>query len=470
MVKIKLCTVIQIVALLGTISLLSFFYPIEVRAAEDTEGIKIGLKYGLNAVTQCVITSPTGFILGTLEDGGFSETLPLPAYKEVTAAAKSGHVELRDEAGVLLSADIGVNGCIMPYESAEGQLISLNGQKYRGGILLKTDSGNKLTVINYLTMEEYLYGVIPGEMHHDNPLEALKAQAVAARTFAIINKDKHESMGFNLCASTCCQVYRGFESEKPSTNKAVSETRGMMIYYQNEPAAAFYSKNSGGHTQNSEDVWSTASPHLRGIADQYSPDLPWQSTMSFETLRQKLIQEEGDPGAVISVRIGERDASGAVASLIIKGKDKEVNLTKSRVRAVLGTSLVKSRHFCIGDTYEKSNQPDTGSLALLSAQGIKNATNSDRVYLLNGDGKLNTSDLISLKITKENRAVDLESFSSNTAKFDDSKIAADGSLTLTGLGYGHGVGMAQDGAIIMARQGKSFMEILKYYYTGIEVY
>ena len=192
--------------------------------------------------------------------------------------------------------------------------------------------------------------------------------------------------------------------------------------------------------------------------------------MSFETLRQKLIQEEGDPGAVISVRIGERDASGAVASLIIKGKDKEVNLTKSRVRAVLGTSLVKSRHFCIGDTYEKSNQPDTGSLALLSAQGIKNATNSDRVYLLNGDGKLNTSDLISLKITKENRAVDLESFSSNTAKFDDSKIAADGSLTLTGLGYGHGVGMAQDGAIIMARQGKSFMEILKYYYTGIEVY
>ena len=157
MVKIKLCTVIQIVALLGTISLLSFFYPIEVRAAEDTEGIKIGLKYGLNAVTQCVITSPTGFILGTLEDGGFSETLPLPAYKEVTAAAKSGHVELRDEAGVLLSADIGVNGCIMPYESAEGQLISLNGQKYRGGILLKTDSGNKLTVINYLTMEEYLF-------------------------------------------------------------------------------------------------------------------------------------------------------------------------------------------------------------------------------------------------------------------------------------------------------------------------
>ena len=236
----------------------------------------------------------------------------------MTAMVMDGRVSWLDSGGVLISADIGINGCLMPYE--DGDFLSLDGQSYRGGILLKANNSNKLTVINYLPMEEYLYGVVHREMNMQNPLEALKAQAVAARTFAVVSKDRHMAEGFNVCATTHCQVYGGCKDEYPSTIKAVDETRGEIIRYRGEAAEIFYHKNSGGHTQNSEDEWSTFAPHLRGIKDPYSPEYPWHATISFSSLQQKLIQAQLDPGPVVPVRIGGRDSWGPfrLSSLRVK--------------------------------------------------------------------------------------------------------------------------------------------------------
>lgn len=454
--------------LLSAVMLVMALHPIHAEAAEASDYIKIGLKYGTNVMSQS-IQSPDGFVLGSVSENGFTETLPLPGYQELIATVQDGHVELRDSGGVLISADIGINGCLMPYGEGDHCILSIDGQRYRGGILLKV-SNNTLSVINYLTMNEYLYGVVHREMGQSNPLEALKAQAITARTFAEVGRGRHYENGFDLCAVTHCQVYGGCKDEYASTTRAVDETDGMIIRYRGEPAEVYYHKNSGGHTQNSEDEWSTRTPYLRGVPDAYSPEYTWQATMNFDTLYQKLLQAQLDPGTVKSVAIGGRDGSGAVSSLIIRGEKGEVELSKSRIRTVLGNSLVRSRHFVIGENYT-GNLPSGSDikLAMLSANGMKTVTDPGTIHVLSERGKVQAAVVTSLSLTKGNGTVKLEAPAKEPGDFDDSITANRGALILTGRGYGHGVGMSQDGAIEMAKQGMGFMDILNYYFTDIEV-
>ncbi|GAB1475418.1 SpoIID/LytB domain-containing protein [Bacillota bacterium] len=446
--------------------------PVMAHGYEQPQFVKVGLKYGNSAPLQCKIGSPAGFILGHVSDeDGFIGVQPLPGYRELTAAAKAGCVELRDNNGVLISADIGVNGCLMPY-SPDAGCVSLDGVDYRGGIMIKCSDDNKLTVINYISTEEYLYGVLHREIGMKSPAEALKAQAVTARTFTALNINKHSNQGFDLCNATHCQVYGGYKDEYESTNKAVDDTAGMIIYCRDKPAATNYYKNSGGYTQNSEEVWSQVIPNLRAVPDPYSPNYPWQATMDFTTLRQKLIQAGTDPGDINSVRIGGRNGTGAVSSLVISGNNGEVKLEKARIREVLGASLVRSTHFSIGQTHNKITPGQMVSkISLISENRTEASTAPGKVYIMSKGDLLQSREITALTITNGVTVVNMASGSLKApANSTVEGVATDGTLVLTGLGYGHGVGMAQDGAIEMAKQGMSYLDILDFYYTGIEVY
>ena len=265
----------------------------------------------------------------------------------------------------------------MPYE---GRFISFDGQGTEGHHA--EDRQRQYADSYQLYLWKNTFTASSQEMNMQNPLEALKAKPFTARTFAVVSKDRHASEGFNLCATTHCQVYGGVKDEYPSTNRAVDETRGEIIRYNGEAAEIYYHKNSGGHTQNSEDVWSAYAPHLRGIPDPYSPEYPWSAVISFSSLQQKLIQAQLDPGPVESVRIGGRDSSGAVSSLIIRGEDREVQLTKSRIRAVLGSSLVRSRHFSIGEVYEGETAQKQRFTDIAFLRRIKNIDGSNPIYIL----------------------------------------------------------------------------------------
>jgi stage II sporulation protein D len=327
--------------------------------------------------------------------------LPLPAYTSLVATVEDGHVALRDIDNVLISADIGVNGCIMPADYDEGGLITFESSVYRGGLILIVNNSVKLTVINYVTMDEYLYGVLHREMSQSSPIEALKAQAVAARSFAANNLDRHSKDGFDFCTTTDCQVYGGYAAEYPSTTQAVDETSGLLVWVGDEPVSVYYFKNSGGHTQSIVDVWSSFSTHLIGKADPYSPDYPWTATIYFDNLQQKLSQAGYDSGTITSVRVGGRNTAGAVSKLVIEGSNGTILLEKERIRSVLGTSLIRSRHFNIGDTYKGATTTaptevnfklsnghqvsDVGeTLYVLSASGSAKTMNSQDIYLSNG--------------------------------------------------------------------------------------
>ncbi|MBD3263942.1 MAG: SpoIID/LytB domain-containing protein [Candidatus Omnitrophica bacterium] len=116
---------------------------------------------------------------------------------------------------------------------------------YRGDFRLVFDEG-KFTLINVISLEEYLYGVLPSEIYADSHPQALKAQAVTARTIAVRNINRHRKEGFNLCADVHCQVYQGYSAEASSTNKAVDATRGEVIIFKGRPIEAFYHSNCGG--------------------------------------------------------------------------------------------------------------------------------------------------------------------------------------------------------------------------------
>ena len=136
-------------------------------------------------------------------------------------------------------------------------LVNVEGTDYRGGITAKRLTNSDMTIINKLPLEEYLYGVIPSEMPASWPVEALKAQAIAARGFAVTNFNKYKRFDFNLCTTTYSQVYKGYSGEHPNTNKAVDQTRDMVIFYNGKLVEPYYHSNSCGYTEDSENVWTT---------------------------------------------------------------------------------------------------------------------------------------------------------------------------------------------------------------------
>lgn len=452
--KFILSTVISI---MFTFLMLPLLLDFEAEAAGRDDYLKVGLKFGSNTVTACTLASQEGFLLGTARDRSFEEGMPLPAYDKVVATNENGNIVIRDTDGVTLSADLGASGCIMPADYKEGGVFYFEGNPYRGGIMLAASPNGTLTVINYISLEHYVYGVLNSELYHTAPMEALKAQAVAARSFGELNLGKHAEHGFDLCTTTDCQVYKGYSGEYPETNQATDETRGEMIYCHGQPVTAFYYKNSGGFTQNIEDVWSNSQPYLRAVRDEYCPSYPWNASLSFGEVRDKLEAAGFQPGQVESISISGRNVSGAVSELKIKGSKATVFLRKAEIRNVLGATLIKSNMFGLGDS-----KIETGSSVWKISNGITTENPGKDVYVLGGSGESKKLDTTSAYGSNGVSTVRLGTVPVMETVTGDTVIFG-------GYGYGHGVGMPQDSAVVMAQQGFTYDEILKYFYTDIEI-
>jgi stage II sporulation protein D len=442
-----------------TFLLLPYMLGFKAEAADRNDYIKVGLKFGSSSVTSCTIKSEDGFLLGTADDRGFTEGMPLPAYGKLIVTNENGAIVIRDDKGVLLSSDLGSSGCIMPSDYGDEGIIFYEETPYRGGIMLQAKPDGTLTVINYVTLEHYVYGVLNSELHYTNPIEALKAQAVAARSFGELNLKKHSADGFDLCATTHCQVYKGFSGEYPSTVRATDETRGEMIYSNGTPVTAFYFKNSGGYTQNVEDVWTYRHPYLKSIKDDYSPTYPWSTSLSFDTISQKLEAAGCGAGTIRSISIIRRNSTGAVSELQIVGSSTTVTLQKEKIRNVLGATIIKSLMFQMGDSYTEGA---AGSTAWKISNGVATASPASNIYLVSGNGTVSKSQSTAVYGSNGTSKVKL----GGTAV---SEIVTGGTVSFSGYGYGHGVGMPQDSAVEMAKQGFSYDKILKYYFTDVEI-
>lgn len=214
--------------------------------------------------------------------------------------------------------------------------VMINGQEYFGGInILKKSYG--LIVINIAPVEEYLRGVVPKEMIQSWHLEALKTQAVAARTFVLKNRGRHKADGYDLCASTHCQVYNGVDVFF-GTDTAVKETRGQVLYYGGRTVDAPFHADSGGMTESAANVWGGSVEHLLPVAEEDTHTQAWTINFSVYDFSSRMGAAFGTlkgfelSPLTIGKSASDRTTSGRVKTLKIVGSKKTVQMKGDEAR------------------------------------------------------------------------------------------------------------------------------------------
>jgi len=371
-----------------------------------------------------------------------STPLTLPAGQTLVIQPANGGISLKDSAGTeLLAATtplrvvpvISTDATVTPLIQLLGPTRHYDGKPdrpYRGAmeLLLGADG---LAVVNVVAVEDYLKGVVSSEMRCSYPLEALKAQAVAARTYALKNVGRFADQGFDLDDTARSQVYGGYFSEDPRTTQAVTETAGKVLTYDNQLISAVYSSTCGGYTESAEEAWGRKVPYLTSVPDfEGTPDgivphpvdeagwaayckswhdlnclqpkfarpevFRWVRALTRKDLEASLPADQ-QVGTVMNIIPLHRGASGRITALRIDGSARSVTLqTELTIRHALGN--LRSSAFTV-DIY----RDDAGKPVI---------------------------------------------------------------FLLWGAGWGHGLGMCQVGAVGLASQGWKYDAILAHYYQG----
>lgn len=225
----------------------------------------------------------------------------------------------------------GILGVTLPLRIfPDGYFVNYNSNYYRGYLEISKSGW----VINILSIEEYLLSVVPSEMPAYYPMEALKAQAVASRTYALRSKNRHGE--FDLCSATHCQVYKGVKAENAKTTKAVLETIGEVITYNNQLIKAFFHSSSGGYTEDCKYVWGEDLPYLKGVKDvEELLNDSWEKYLNLDEFLEKLIYSGISINGGLSLEL-EKTASGRVYRLWFRDSQNVYTLKGTDFRSLFG--------------------------------------------------------------------------------------------------------------------------------------
>lgn len=337
---------------------------------------------------------------------------------------------------------------------ADLPLIKLGTKYYRGYLEFRRFSGRDITVINTLGFDEYLYGVLPTEVSAGwNLSEVFKAQAVTARNFAYVNyrASKHSEYDFNVCSTSCCQNYGGYSSEYKVTSDAVNATKGELLLYKGSPASIYYSASNGGYTEATQNVWSATIDYYKTAPDEYDPKDYMLYTMTAAEASATLKAKGHDVGDLQSIEIISRSESGRVLEMKITGTKGSKTITKSSTRGAFG---LRNQMFSVRtDTVYTMIDGELTDTVL----GYLNGSKYETVFI--DDGTYTLQKIPTDGIEKHNGYY----YEKVVIKNQNDKIYFDV------YGNGHGVGMSQLGAKKMAELGKTYKEIMSFYYPGTTI-
>jgi len=335
--------------------------------------------------------------------------------------------------------------------------IDMGTRVYRGRMEIGRFGKSGLTAVNVIPLEEYLYGVVPSEMPSTWPEEALKAQAVCSRSYALIKAGyggaSNAKKGYKVVDTVSSQVYKGYLAESIETNRAVDATKGQMVCYENKVVPAYYFSTSGGRTEASADVWSVELPYLQSIPDFSEQDASrfvWQKSMSLADIKAALTANGISFQGVENIRVSKYSDTHRVYALNLSGEGRSLTLQGTTIRTVLNLYSTKFKIVKQADT------PD--EVSVLSADGTSTGRVS-KMYVASADGVAKASEAVEQYIVQG--ADNFSNYPRSTPEEDEYLFA--------GMGYGHGVGMSQYGAKGMAEKGYSYKEIIEYYFTGAYV-
>lgn len=361
---------------------------------------------------------------------------------------------------LLIFGDTNLKLTARPNSTNSPRLISVNSKQYRGEIELRRFSDSDMTVINTVNLEQYLYGVVPREIESYAPIEALKAQAVAARTFAYRSMGSYKKWDFDVVNTVSSQVYGGYNDEKAATNQAVDETKGKKALYNGSLISMHYFSSSGGMTEDNTNVWGSNIPYLKSVEDPYeaenSYNYNWSRTFTAADIKMKLFISGVEIGDIVTMVADEYTPAGRVNKLRIVGTSGSITYSNEDIRIILGENggYLPSRMFTINSSGSGSGSNTTSVISAdrkskLNVYGNKAVTSSGVYDILSASGPVKVMG------------------SDNSAIITGNVVA--GTFVLTGKGWGHAIGMSQEGAKGFARNGFTYDQILKHYFTGITV-
>jgi stage II sporulation protein D len=387
----------------------------DIKAIREEPVLRVAVKTNAGAAT---VTSATRFSV-TGADEPEARELSFPAGATVSITPLPEGIGIAEPTGKVSLVRQGP----VTFAGPDGSPVSVDGVAYRGGLEVRLNPRKSLTVVNQVPLEAYLRGVVPNEIGHKDPklLEAVKAQAIAARTYALAFSNRYPEEGYDLLNTVEDQVYNGVKSEALATDQAIAATRGIISTWQDEPIIMNYSSTCGGRTADRDEVWPKPPlPYLVGVSDHggdgafcnTSKYFNWQETWTGSDFKKIVAQNflrefrvAFDPEAVLKdVVITDRGASGRVKTLEFRTSRGNYRATGDRIRWV--------------------TQRPAGAGPLRSI-------------------------LFDVAVKKSKGRVT--------------------QVTFTGHGWGHGVGMCQVGAMERSRQGQKYDRILRHYYQGIDL-
>ena len=397
---------------------------VRIGVVESADSVLVGSTGGFT-----VTERPSGRVLATGSNGAAI----------VTRSGPSGY-------RVRLGSSVSESSGPVLVTATSGSL-TIAGQPYRGRAEVGVNSEGKLAGINELPIEQYLYGVVPREL---GPVafpevEAQKVQAIAARTYTLAYLGRRASDGYDLRATVADQVYGGLSGEHPVSTAAVDATRGIVAKYAGNLIIARYSSTSGGHTANNEESFAeNPIPYMRGV-----PDMPATAGPTFVASLEAFksapyITDFRQPPAPFDLdrpryhRWMVEWSPAELTSMISTFANRNVGLVRELKVVQRGPS---------GRIITLEFVTDSGSFSA-SMGTIRSA-----LKYVNATGAF----------------VNLPSTLFFIEPVTQGGAAVPGSFRVFGGGFGHGAGMAQVGAVLMAKAGKNYEQILRHFYTGVEL-
>ena len=329
-------------------------------------------------------------------------------------------------------------------EGGAQALLQVGERAYRGRLQILSRDGS-LQGINHVFLETYLASVVGSEMPASWPLDALQAQAVAARTYALAQR--RPAAAFDLKATVASQVYGGVAAETASTREAVARTRGEVLLHRGALINAVFHSSSGGSTENSGEIWSRQLPYLVSVPDfdESSPVYRWEK--SFDPLELRRAFRE--TGGVQAIEVLDTSSTGRIRRARILGPAGSLEVSGAELRQRLGLRSTMA-------TFRLQPPVVSPSPTAPPAQGFSGGS---LMRLLTGSRLPPPPPLPALEWT-------------DSASGAPVAAGPPGSLPIllvSGRGFGHGVGMSQWGAQAMALRGSDYRQILRHFYQGAEL-
>jgi len=249
--------------------------------------------------------------------------------------------------GILLGSIKANTNRLLIKPKASGSVV-INGRRFRGDIQLIKKDNLHLLAVNYIELEDYIQGILYHEASHYWPIEALKAQAIVCRTYAAYQIGENKSKDYDVTSDIYSQVYGGKTSERYRTNKAVAQTKGQILTYQDKIFPAYFHATCGGHTEEARLLWNIDMPPLRGVTCGFcraSPHFRWHCVLDLKEIADKLTQSGYKIDNIQDIDTLDIDKSGRAINLKFVSDNGELKISTKDFRHIFGPSIIRSTNF-----------------------------------------------------------------------------------------------------------------------------